>query len=430
MKTSLNKLPKSQVELEVEFSAEEFDGFFEKAFLAINSNLEIKGFRKGKVPREKAIETIGQQNIVAEAADLAVRKGYEDVMKENKLEIISSPEVEVLKVSKGNPFIFKIKANLLPEIKMPDYKKIASGEKRKKIEVEEKEVEDALLWLQKSRAKFSLKQGPSQKGDFVELEYTISQDGKNIDETPKADAFVLGEGHFIPGFEDHLIGMSAGEEKDKISLKIPQDHIFEDLKGKEISIKVKVKSVQKVELPELTDEFVKSLGKFESLVALKENVRSGILSEKEHEEYHRIKDEVMDKIIKEVEADIPDFLVEEEKKGFLARMKEDVKNNLGITFEEYLLRTKKTEKELMDSFSALAEKKIKSFLSVKEIAKLEKLELEEKEVEEEAAKILKKYQSAEDAQKNIDPQRLKDYTREVMTTEKVFNFLENLTVNL
>jgi trigger factor len=129
MKKTIHKLPKSQVELEVEFSAEEFDGFFEKAFLAMNSNLELKGFRKGNAPRTQAMEAIGQQNIVAEAADLAVRKGYEDIMKEEKLEIISSPEVEILKISKGNPFVFKMRAFLMPEIKLPDYKKIAKESK-------------------------------------------------------------------------------------------------------------------------------------------------------------------------------------------------------------------------------------------------------------------------------------------------------------
>ena len=224
METTIKKLPHSEVELKIELSVEEFKQFIERAALNLGKNLELKGFRKGKVPKEIIEKEIGSEKILIEAADLAVRENYIKAIIENKIEAVSQPKIEIQKLPRptsplaqlkaggvqDDSFVFLAKTAVLPEIKLPDYKKIASNVERKKIIVEENEVKEALKWFQRSRAKLTLKNQPAQKGDFVEIEYWLPETLELTTQKGQKDAFILGEGHFIPGFEEKLIGMKAG----------------------------------------------------------------------------------------------------------------------------------------------------------------------------------------------------------------------------
>lgn len=419
MKISVNKLPKSQVELEIEVPAEEFSRFIEKATLNLGRNLEIKGFRKGKVPKEIIEKQIGPEKILIEAADLAIKENYKKAILENKIEAIFQPKIEIKKLAKGNDLVFSAKTAVLPEAKLPDYRKIASKIKRNKVVVEEKEIEHALKWLQKSRAKFTLKNQPAQKGDFVEIEYWLPQtEGRK-------DAFILGEGHFIPGLEEKLVGMRIGEEKERISIPVPDNHPLKKT-AKEITLKVKINSVQNVEFPEINDEFVKSLGKFDNLETLKENIKQGISLEKEQAESQRLRQEILEKISQSSKSETPEVLIEQEQKQMLENVKKNVEGNLKISFTDYLNKIKKTEKEILDSFLPQAQKKVKNFLILREIGKREKIEVSEQEVREEIDRVLKRYPNVEQAEKDLDPERLKEYTKEALRTEKIFQLLENI----
>ncbi len=433
MKLSINKLPKCQVEVEIEVPAEDFDGFFEKAVLELGKDLEIKGFRKGKIPRNMLEREVGQEKILVEAANLAIEENYRKAIRrladENKIEIISRPEIKIQKLVKGEPLVFLAKFSVLPDIELPDYKKIAKETERKNVSVEEKEIEDALKWLQKSRAKFTLKNQPAQKGDFVEVEYSSLQiKGLEPDKKTK-DAFVLGEGHFFPGFEENLAGMDINKEKE-FSLDVPENHQLRKY-GEKIDFKVRMKSVQNMELPEINDQFAKSLGKFEKLEDLKKNIKQGLVSEKEQTESQRLKEEILEKISDKTECDLPDILVKREQKQILDNLKKNVSERLKISFSDYLKELKKNEEELLGSFLPRAEKNIKKLLVLREIGNKEKIEVLENEVSERIEKILKQYASPEEAQKNlgIDPQELESYTKEAIRNEKIFQLLENLTLH-
>ncbi|MBZ9578106.1 trigger factor [Patescibacteria group bacterium] len=392
MRVKINKLPKSQIELEIEVPADEFDNFIERATLNLGKDLEIRGFRKGKAPKNIIEEHIGPEKILIEAGDLAVNETYKKAVLENKIEAIFQPKIEIKKLAKGSDLVFSAKTAVLPEIKLPDYRKIASNIKRNKVVVEEKEIENALKWLQKSRAKFTLKNQPAQKGDFVEIEYWSAQ----IQGEGRKDAFILGEGHFIPGFEEKLIGMKAEEEKDGVSINIPENHPFQKL-GKQITLKVKMKSIQNVELPKVDDQFAKSLGKFENLNALKNNVKEGLNLEKERVESQRVREEILEKISQASKSEIPEVLIEQEQKQMLEDLKKMVSERLKIPFEDYLKKLKKTEKEVIDSFLSQTQKKVKNFLVLREIGKRE-----------------------------LDSEEIKKYTQEAEKIEKIFQLLENL----
>jgi len=385
MKTSVKKLSDSEVELEIEIPAEELDRFIEKACLNLGRNLEIKGFRKGKVPKEIIEKEIGKEKILIEAANLVVDETYRKAVLENKIEAIFHPKIEIKKLAQGNPFIFSAKTAVLPEVSLPDYKKIASKIKRKEVVVEDKEIEPALKWLQKSRAKFTAKNQPAQKGDFVEIEYSLSEIGQEV----QKDAFILDEGHFLQGFEEKIIGMKSGEEKENITLK--KD-------GKEIILKVKIISVQNVELSEVNDEFAKSLGKFNNLDALKKNIKQGLVSEKEQAEKQRARQEILEKIGEKTKIEIPDVLIENEQKQMLENLKKMVSERLKISFQDYLKKLGKTEEQVSDSFLLESRKKVRNYLILREIGKKEKIEVDLSkggEYDTEAEKIEKIFQLLE-----------------------------------
>lgn len=424
MKTEIKDLEKSQKEIEVELSKEEFESFVDKAYEKVSANMEVKGFRKGKVPRNVIEKNVGKEGIIVEAGDLAVQDSYKKVIQENKLEPISQPEIQLKKIAIGSPLIFTAKFSVLPEVNLPDYKKIAEKIKREEVKVEEKEIEATLKWVQRSRAKFTAKQEATEKGDFVEIEYS-SEDIPEINkENKKKDSFILGEGHFIPGFEDLITGMKAGEEKNNVSLDIPSDHSFKKIAGKKVSFDLKLNSVQKVEFPEINDEFAKTLGDFADLESFKNNVKKGIRQEKEQAEKQKLRNELVDKIAEKTEIEIPEVLIKKEQQQMIENFKKDVPQRLNVPYEEYLKKIKKSEKEMEDMLLGQAKKKVKNFLILREVGKQEKIEVTDKEIEEEANKILRQYPDPKKVGLEVD--QLKNYTREVLKTEKIFSLLESL----
>jgi len=426
MRISIKKLPKSQVELEIEISAQEFGRFLQEVILELGKNLEIPGFRKGKVPPKVIEKEIGKEKILFEAAEKAIKKNYVKAILENKIEAISQPEIKILKLAPNNPFVFQAKTSVLPEIDLPDYKEIASSTKRRKIEVSKKEIEDTLLWLQKSRAKFIAKNQPAKKGDFIEIEFQSPQIEEN---TKKQDGFILGQGGFVPGFEENLVDMIAGQEKE-FSLTFPKNYFKKELAGKEVHFKVKVKSVQRMILPELNDVFAKNLGRFENLEVLKNSIKEGLKIEKENRESQRIRQEILEKILQKTKMDIPEILLENEKKRMLEEFKKTISEKFKTSFENYLNQIKKTEKEILDTFSIPAEKKIKYFLCLREIAKREKIEVSQEEITTAINEFLKRYPNVEKAEKELDLEQLKSYYKEAIRNEKTLKVLEKLAVNI
>jgi len=422
MRAEIIKLPKSEIELKIEVPAEEWQEFLDGAAKELSKDLKIEGFRPGYAPLKLVEEKIGMAKILEEAAEHCIQKCYVKAVLENNIEAIGQPEVSILKLAKNNPFEFKAKVAIMPEVKLPDYKKIALEAKRNKVLVEEKEIEETLSWIRKSRARFSQKSGLSQKGDWIEIEYSSSQieNGKKTD-----DAFILGEGRLISGFEENLEGMEGGQEKE-FFLTFPENHLQKDLAGKELNFKVKLKSVQKVELPEINDDFAKEVGNFKNMAELKNSVKEGISTEKETAEFQRVRQDILEKITEKSEIEAPEILVSNVKNQILVDLKQNISQKLGITFEEYLDKVNKTEKDLLDSFSAEAEKRVKNSLVLREISKKEKIDVSKEEVEAEANKILKSYPGNQ----KIDVEKLKDYTKEVIMNEKTFQFLESFVKKL
>ncbi len=421
MKTNQQKLEKSQVEITFELDEQEFSKYIDKALEHLKSHVKMDGFRKGKVPANMIEEKVGAESLLMEAGDIAVKESYGKYVTDNNLEPIGPPEVQIKKIAKGNPFLFTVKIEVLPDVELPDYKTIASKVKGLEVSVSPQEVDDAIIYLQKSRAKFSQIDRPAEKKDFIEINYSnehINQ-GKEI-----KDKFVLGDGGFQPGFEDNMVGMNVGDKKEFVS-RFPDNHPDKSLAGKDATFKVELVSVQKMELPEINDQFAKELGAFDTLVALKENIKEGVAVEKKESERQRKRGDILESISKEAKFELPEKMVIYEQGRLFENLKTQMTQNLKITFEEYLSSIEKTEEEIKASYRLEAEKRIKGFLILRQMARTEKVEVSDAEIQEEMNKFVRSY-SKEQIDK-IDIKQLKEYTKDTIINEKIFQQLENFS---
>jgi len=446
MKTEIKKLPKSELEIEFELTEEEFKKHIDGALLHLKDHMKMDGFRQGQVPLEVVEKKVGQENLLMEAGELAVKKSYSKFVIENNLEPIGQPEVQIKKIAKGSPFLFTVKISVLPEVELPNYKEVASKVKMGDISISEKEIEDALAYIQKSRAKFTDKDAGAEKKDYLKIEY--QNDNVNSGK-PVRDMFILGESGFLPDFENNLIGMKKGDEKE-FSAKFPSPptnsggEMHDDssrekndpelvggknapnnLAGKEGKFHVTILAVQTMELPEINDDFAKSLGMFDTLVALKSNIKEGIGMEKQEAEKQKRRGEVLSKIAEKIKFELPEKMVELEKERLLHDLKHQTTQQFKISFEDYLKATKKTEEELKNNFRLDAEKRIKNYLVLRQIGKIEHVEVLTEEIKEEMNKFIKSY-SKEEVDK-IDINQLKEYTKDALISEKIFQLLENLS---
>jgi len=364
------------------------------------------------------------------AAEKAVQKSYADFIVKEKIEAIGSPKVEVLKIEEGKDLEYKAVVAVMPEIKIEEkyvkgIKEINKEYKEKKPEVDEKELDLELEKLANSRVKLVTVQREAQKNDNVEIDFEVKVGGVPIENgSSKKHPLIIGRGVFIPGFEEQVIGMKEGEEKE-FELNFPADYHKKDLAGKLASLKVKVNLVQDRQTPEINDEFAVSLGKFENLEALKKNMREGM----EHENAHKMKDEkrvkYIEEIIKNSEVELPEILVHQESHRMLQEFEYQL-TPMGMDIDQYLAQIKKDKEELIADWEPQAEKRVISAMALKELAKMESLEATSEEVEAEMNKTLQYYKNVKDMEKNIDMEGLYTYSKGVLENEKVFEYLENL----
>ncbi len=422
MKVQIKNLPKSQKELIIEISVEEMEKYKNKALEKISKNVKADGFREGKVPKDIARKQVGEMAIFEEATNMAIESSYLEAIKENKLEPIGQPKAEITKVADGNPLEYKIVITVMPEVKLGDYKKVSGKIEVKKIE--DSRINKEIETLQKKRASYITKDEPAQKGDRVEIDFETRIGGVKLEGgESKNHPLIIGQGHFIEGFEDNLLGMKAGDIKE-FNLVFPENY-KKELAGKKADFKVEVKIIQKVNLPELNDEFAKSLGKFESLDNLKKSIKEGLTHEEEHRAKEEFRAKLIDQVSEKTTVEIPDLLIDSEVEHMLNEFKNNITYS-GIEFEEYLKNMNTNVEKLKTEWRSLAEKRAKTGLVMREISLKEEIKLNDDEIEQRANETLKHYPNEEEIRKNIDIEKFKDHVASVMMNEKVFKLLEEI----
>jgi len=312
---------------------------------------------------------------------------------------------------------------------MQDKNKMKLGEyrglkiKKNQIEVDDNEINKSLDYLKESRAKTITVNRPAQKNDRIEIDFEVKQGGVKIENgESKNHPLILGQGRFLSGFEDNLEGMSAGEGK-SFSLKVPSDWPDKRIVGKNLDFKVRMKLVQKRELSDINDEFAKSLGKFESLEELKNSIKGGIIQEKEIKEKQRMRIELIEKAADESEVEISAELIEQEKENMLNELKANI-IGLGLDFERYLEEIKKTIGEIKKEWQEQAEKRVKIGLCLNAIAEKENIQISDEEAESRMNEDLKRYENIKDIKKDVDPIKFREYYKNILKNEKVFELLE------
>lgn len=413
-------LPKSVVELAIEIPASKMEMFFQKATMRLASALEMSGFRKGKVPAHVAERHVSSKDLFAEAAEFAVEKTYPEALRQEGLEPLDKPDIEITKIARGDAFSYRVRVVVLPDISLPAYKKFRV--KEEPTEVSEKEVQDAVLYLRKSRATYKKAERGAASGDLVEIDFTIRQHAVIIENGSATNhPLILGEGKFVPGFESALEGMRAGEEKE-FPLTFPAEYAKRELAGRRVECRVKMQTVHERLLPEPIDEFAESVGAFESFAALTESIADGLKLEKKARAKSKAEIALVTQIAKRSHATVPDVLVAREVEKMFSELESHLAGG-GITLDQYLDHLKKSKDALRQEWRGEAEKRVKIALVLRTIAQKEGIRPAPEEVAERTQEILKKYASQESAKKDLDPHALREYAESALTNEKVFEFL-------
>ncbi len=420
MITKVKQLKDCEAEIFVELEKEELQSYIKKTGEQISKLVQVDGFRTGKVPLDVLRKNIGDQKILEESLELAVTDSLAKALKKEKLEIVNSSD---LKVTENTPDSLKysIKVLIFPEIQLGDYKNLKVA--KKEVKVEDKEVENTIAYLLKSRTEYKESDTSAEKGNHLEVNFEVTHNGQPVEGGKSENhPLVLGSGSFIPGFEDQLVGLKKLETK-TFSLEVPKDYYQKDVAGKKLDFKVTVKSVKTGKALELTDEFVKTLGNFGSAEDLRKSIAQGLKTEKEQKEKDRVRLEILDKVNKNSEVKVPEQLINEQLEGMIKNFDQSL-HERGLELGLYLAQLKKTEDDLKKEWRVQAEDQIRRGLIMREVGKREDIKVSEAEIEEATSSLMSKYLAGDQEKSSIDPNKLKQKAGDAILHEKIFEFLE------
>ena len=404
---SCEKLEKSMVALTVEVSAGEFEAAVEKAYRKQRGSIRVPGFRPGKAPRKMIENMYGAGVFYEEAVNEALPDAYTAAVKEQELEVVGYPEVELLSVGKEG-FSFKATVAVYPEVTLGQYKGVEAP--KAEVSVTDEDVEGRIKEMADRNSRMvSVEDRAVAKGDIANIDFEGFLDGVPFD-GGKSDSFDLeiGSGQFVPGFEDQVAGMSISEEKD-INITFPEDY-HADLAGKAVVFHVKVNAIKVKEIPALDDEFAKDVSEFDTLEELKKDAREKMLAEREEGAKRAFEDAAMAKVAAGIQADIPDAMIEEQARRFVDNFRMQLQSQ-GVPYEQYMKMTGMEEEKLMADAKAPAEGQVRMDLAIAAIVKAEGLEASDEDVEAEYSKMAGQY--------GMDVENVKKYLNDDVIKEQI-----------
>lgn len=406
---SSKKVSVNRYELEIEVPAEEFSKAVEKSYLKQKNKIVIPGFRKGKAPRSFIEKYYGEKVFFEEAINIVYGPALESAAKEAGLELVDDQvKFDVVKLEKGENFIFKVEVTVMPEVSIEGYKSIEI-EKKSAPKVTAKDLDQKIKSIQEQNARLvAVEDGIAEKGDVVTINFKGFVDGEAFEGGEAEDVELeIGKGQFIPGFEDQIIGHKSGEDFE-IKVTFPKEYHAEKLAGKEAVFESKLSKIQKKELPAIDDEFVKDISEFNTLEEYKKDLKEKLVKENKQNFEHQKEHEIMDKFLELVKADIPEALIKN-KSLDLARDFEYKLRAQGLSVKDYMKYTGTTAEKLMESFKPEAEKAVKMSLGLAEVSKLEKFEVSDEEIEKEYENLSKVYSmKPEQVKKLVSAENLKN----------------------
>ena len=409
----------NEVKLSFEIEAEKFDEAMKKVYAKTAKYFNIPGFRKGKAPMQMVEKQYGSSIFYEDTFNELVPDIYDKAIKENNIDAVSRPQIDIQQMEKGKNLIFTAIVQVSPEVKIGKYK----GIELNKIEynVSDEDIENELGHMQEKNSRLiTIEDRPVETKDIAVIDFEGFVDGEAF-KGGKAEKHELeiGSNTFIPGFEDQIIGMKVDEEKD-INVKFPEEYFSKDLAGKDATFKVKLHEIKKKELPKLDDEFAKDVSEFDTLEELKNSIKEKIQTENDSRAKYELEENAIKTVCENTPIDIPSAMIENE----IENMMQDIKVRLsyqGLNIEQYLKMINKTEEDMRNEFKEQAERAVKSRLVLEAVAKAEKIENSEEEIAEKIKEMAKNYgKKEEEVLKN---EQLRKYVEENMKTEKAIKFI-------
>ena len=421
MELNKKELNKNELELTITVKVNEMEKFLKLSAERLSKTAKIAGFRPGKAPYDKIVQELGEMKIHEAALDDILTHYFWQAIDDNKIQAIGQPKIDIEKFAPGNDLVFKATVALLPKVKLGKY--TGFNIKKQEVKIDKVELNKVMDDLREMRVKEVIKKEAVAKGDKVQTDFKVSCDGKPIEQgSAEKYPLVVGDGRMIPGFEEEVIGLKSGDEK-KFKLKFPENYHDKAVAGKECEFEIKVHDVFKRELPELDDEFVKSLGQFEGVEDFKQKVEENIKSEKSFKESQRAEIEMLDKIVDAAEfGDVPELLIDAESHKMVHELQNSIESQ-GMSWEQYLSSIKKDHDALQKDMTEGAERRVKTSLLMREIAAKENLRVEAKEVEEQLQKLAEQYKDNVQAQENLKSDGYKKYLENNMNNDKVLEYL-------
>ena len=420
MKTKVKKLSDARTEITVTLDAKDLKVASEKALEKLAKEVNVTGFRKGKVPMEVAKKFIPENDLNAEAADIAVRTTILAAFTDNSKQPLVVPRANITKYVPGEVLEYTATADILPEVKLGDYKKL--GVKKPETKITEKDIEGVLKNLASSFAEKKVTKRAAKLTDEVVIDFVGKKDGKAFEGGSAKDyKLALGSKTFIPGFEDGIVGHEPGD-KFELELTFPKDYGMKDLAGAKTVFEVLLKQVNEVVEPEIDDELAKKCGPFKDLAALKSDIKKNLEMQAEHQNLEKYKNELVEALVKKSTVAAPEILIDDQ----MHALRDDVTRNaasMGMPFEKYLERAGETLESWEKQARKVAEQRVKGSLVLQNLAITEKITVPDELVAAKIAELKDVYKKSPEALKSLKDPNVKVDIKNRMTIEKTLDYL-------
>ena len=395
---SCEKLEKSMVELQSSIDAETFKAAVNNAFKREGKKYAIPGFRKGKAPRHMIEKMYGSDIFHYDAVNDLFPEAYEAAVKEAKIDVVGRPDPEVVSMSEADGVVLKVKVAVKPEVELGEYAGLTVTKEAKNVN--EADVDAEVKRMQDRNGRLLTREGAAENGDTVDIDFEGFVDGKAF-EGGKAEHYslVLGSGSFIPGFEDQVVGHSAGEEFD-VNVKFPEEYGAAELAGKDATFKIKLHEVKYKELPALDDDFAKDVSEYDTLDELKDSIRNNIKTNLDKQAEQKVENDLMDQVIANMKADIPDAMVDSRIDELVQDFEYRISQQ-GLKLADYLKYMGMNIEQFRAQFKEQADKQVKMRLAMEAIVAKEGITASDEEFEEEVKRIADAYKMEADKVKSI-----------------------------
>lgn len=421
MSLQVEKLEKNTAKLTIEAPAEQFDQAIQNAYNKNKGKFAIPGFRKGKAPFMMIKKMYGAGVFFEDAANEVIDATYPDAAKESGLDIVSRPTVSVDQIEEGKPLIYSAVVAVRPEVTLGEYKGIEV--QRAKAEVTDEDVEAEISHVREKNSRLiTVEDRPVEDGDQVTIDFDGYVDDKQF-EGGKGDDYPLtiGSHTFIDGFEEQLIGKNVNDECE-VNVTFPEDYHAEELKSKPAVFKVKIKEIQRKELPEVNDEFASEVSDFDTLEEYKKDLKETLLKEKLKAAATENENRVVEKVVENATMEIPDQMVDEQLNGMINDYARRMEGQ-GISFEQYMQYTGMTVDKIAEQMRPQAVKRIQTRLVLEEIVKAENITTSDETLENEIEKMAKAYKMEVEQVKNILGEEQEKQMREDLAVQEAVDFL-------